>query len=146
MAEKAKKSKKKAKKQIDLFGTDVVAELAEQHDLSKNTVSAIVSDMFQMIGQHLHDTKEEGGSVKFSGLGTFTTSYMAARTIKNHLPTNSKSKKIDIPESYVIRFRSGKKLKDLVKDGEIAERKSTAKAKKKASKKKARIVEDDDDD
>ena len=149
-------AKKKAKV-VNLFGSDVVARVAKSTDETKATVAKVINEVFFTIGRHLHETKEDAGTVKFSGLGTFTTSFMAARVIKNHLPTNKSNKKIKIPESYIIRFRSGKKLKDLVKDGEIVE--ETKKPVKKAtkaetpvkSKVKAKVekndrYEDDDED
>ena len=86
--------------------TELVAAMAEQTNLSKKDVEAVLKSFADVVSEEL----KNGGRVQLVGFGTFEVSERAARTGRN--PQNGKE--MTIPASKAPKFKAGKALKDLV--------------------------------
>jgi DNA-binding protein HU-beta len=83
---------------------DLVAKVATDADLSKETASQVVEAVAKAISESLH----AGEEVRYSGLGIFDVSERAARQGRN--PQTGEA--ISIAASKAARFRAAKSLKD----------------------------------
>lgn len=85
---------------------DLVADVAEQTDLSKAKAAEVVDAVFAAIESALKKKQE----VRLVGFGTFGTAQRKAGTGRN--PRTGEE--IKIPASTSVRFKPGKTLKDAV--------------------------------
>src|SRR5262245_37989503 len=86
---------------------EIVARIAEETGINKNTAAAAVETLIASITKSL----KKGDSVSFVGFGTFKTAQRKARTARN--PQTGAA--IKIPKRRVPRFTAGKALKQAVK-------------------------------
>ncbi len=86
--------------------TELVNAVAEKTGLSKAKAAAAVDGVISAIS----DTLKKGDKVSLVGFGTFETVKRGERKGRNP----QTGKEITIPAKNVVRFRPGKKLKDLV--------------------------------
>ena len=86
--------------------TELIARVAEESELPKGKVQAVLDGIINSIG----DSLKSGDKVSFVGFGTFEVSSRAARTGRNPQTGDS----IKIPARKVVRFKAGKQLKDNV--------------------------------
>lgn len=85
---------------------DLIAEVAEQSDLSKAQATQVVEAVFSIIEKTLQQKQE----VRLVGFGTFVTA-----TRKGGLGRNPRTgEEIQIEASNSVRFKPGKNLRDLV--------------------------------
>lgn len=85
---------------------DLVADVAEQADLSKAKAAEVVDAVFAAIESALKKKQE----VRLVGFGTFATASRKAGIGRN--PRTGEE--IKIPASNSVRFKPGKTLKDAV--------------------------------
>ena len=85
---------------------DLIAKAAADAGISKAKAGAVLNSILDGITEAL----KKGEKVAFIGFGTFATAKRAARTGRNP----QTGAEIDIPETTVPKFRSGKRLKDAV--------------------------------
>jgi DNA-binding protein HU-beta len=85
---------------------DLVADVAEQTDLSKAKATEVVDAVFAAIESALKQKQE----VRLVGFGTFATAERKAGLGRN--PRTGEE--IKIPASTSVRFKPGKTLKDAV--------------------------------
>ncbi|WP_427950861.1 HU family DNA-binding protein [Acidiphilium sp.] len=85
---------------------DLVADVAEQTDLTKAKATEVVDAVFSAIESALKQKQE----VRLVGFGTFATAERKAGTGRN--PRTGEE--IKIPASTSVRFKPGKTLKDAV--------------------------------
>ena len=88
--------------------TELVAAMAEQTQLSKKDVEAVLKSFVDVVSNEL----KKGGKVQLVGFGTFEVSERAARVGRN--PQTGEEMKIDA--SKAPRFKAGKALKDVVNE------------------------------
>lgn len=86
--------------------TELIAKVAEETELPKGKVQAVLDGIINSIG----DSLKSGDKVSFVGFGTFDVAKRDARTGRN--PQTGAS--IKIPARKVVRFKAGKQLKDSV--------------------------------
>jgi DNA-binding protein HU-beta len=86
--------------------TELIAKVAEETELPKGKVQAVLDGIINSIG----DSLKSGDKVSFVGFGTFEVAKRDARTGRN--PQTGAS--IKIPARKVVRFKAGKQLKDNV--------------------------------
>ena len=86
--------------------TELVAAMAEQTNLSKKDVEAVLKSFADVVSEEL----KNGGKVQLVGFGTFEVSERAARKGRN--PQTGES--MTIAASKAPKFKAGKALKDLV--------------------------------
>ena len=86
--------------------TELVAAMAEQTNLSKKDVEAVLKSFADVVSEEL----KNGGGVQLVGFGTFEVSERAAREGRN--PQTGES--MTIAASKAPKFKAGKALKDLV--------------------------------
>ncbi len=86
--------------------TELIAKVAEETELSKGKVQAVLDGIINSIG----DSLKSGEKVSFVGFGTFEVSHRDARTGRN--PQTGAT--IQIPARKVVRFKAGKQLRDSV--------------------------------
>ncbi len=86
--------------------TELIAKVAEETELPKGKVQAVLDGIINSIG----DSLKSGDKVSFVGFGTFDVAKRDARTGRN--PQTGAS--IKIPARKVVRFKAGKQLKDNV--------------------------------
>ena len=86
--------------------TELVAAMAEQTNLSKKDVEAVLKSFADVVSEEL----KNGGRVQLVGFGTFEVSERAAREGRN--PQTGES--MTIAASKAPKFKAGKALKDLV--------------------------------
>lgn len=110
---------------------DLVAKVASNADLSKESASQAVEAVAKAISESLN----AGEEVRYSGLGIFDISARAARQGRN--PQTGEA--IAIAASKVARFRAAKSLKDTLNAGgdDKAAKPAAAKAAPKAAAKPA---------
>lgn len=111
---------------------DLVAKVASNADLSKESASQAVEAVAKAISESLN----AGEEVRYSGLGIFDISARAARQGRN--PQTGEA--IAIAASKVARFRAAKSLKDTLNaggDDKKAAKPAAAKAAPKAAAKPA---------
>ncbi len=90
----------------------LIEKTKNDNDLSKRQAEKLVKDLFDLIIDNL----ESGNSIKITGFGVFTTKKRHAR--KGVDPRNP-SNRIDMPEVRVAKFKTGKRLKDALKQGDV---------------------------
>lgn len=86
--------------------TELIAKVAEETELPKGKVQAVLDGIVNSIG----DSLKSGDKVSFVGFGTFEISSRAARTGRN--PQTGAT--IQIAARKVVRFKAGKQLRDNV--------------------------------
>ena len=86
--------------------TELVAAMAEQTNLSKKDVEAVLKSFADVVSEEL----KNGGKVQLVGFGTFEVSEIAARTGKNP----QTGAEIKIAACKAPKFKAGKALKDAV--------------------------------
>ena len=86
--------------------TDLVNAVAEKTGLSKVKAAEAVDGIISVIG----DSLKRGDKVSLVGFGTFEVVKRAERKGRNP----QTGQEITIPAKNVVRFKAGKKLKDLV--------------------------------
>ena len=86
--------------------TELVAAMAEQTNLSKKDVEAVLKSFADVVSEEL----KNGGKVQLVGFGTFEVSERAAREGRN--PQTGET--MTIAASKAHKFKAGKALKDLV--------------------------------
>lgn len=86
--------------------TELVAAMAEQTNLSKKDVEAVLKSFADVVSEEL----KNGGRVQLVGFGTFEVSERAAREGRN--PQTGET--MTIAASKAPKFKAGKALKDLV--------------------------------
>lgn len=84
----------------------LAAALAEDHELSKKTSEAILSDMVTRITKHL----KKGDRIRIVGLGILQVRKRAARKGRNP----ATGEEIQIKASKKVAFRAAKELKEAV--------------------------------
>jgi len=84
--------------------TDLIAKIAEAHDVSKAQAKSIVEDIFKDIV----DSAASGAEVSLSGFGKFRVKVTPEREGRN--PANGE--KIKIAASRKLTFSSAKSVKD----------------------------------
>ena len=88
--------------------TELVAAMAEQTNLSKKDVEAVLKSFADVVSEEL----KNGGRVQLVGFGTFEVSERAAREGRN--PQSGEPMKIEA--SKAPRFKAGKALKDMINE------------------------------
>jgi DNA-binding protein HU-beta len=88
---------------------ELIDKISEKTGLAKKQTGDVI-DSFENI---VTETLKSGGEVTLTGFGTFMAKKRAARTGVN--PQNP-SEKIQIGEVTVPKFKSGKALKDALKN------------------------------
>ena len=86
--------------------TELVAAVAEQADISKKDVEAVLKSFTDVVADEL----KKGGKIQLVGFGTFEVSERAAREGRN--PQTGKTMKIEACKAP--KFKAGKALKDAV--------------------------------
>ena len=86
--------------------TELVAAMAEQTNLSKKDVEAVLKSFADVVSEEL----KNGGKVQLVGFGTFEVSERAAREGRN--PQTGETMKIAAAKAP--KFKAGKALKDEV--------------------------------
>jgi len=87
--------------------SELIANVAERAKLTKKDATVVLEATLEAITEAL----AKGDSISLIGFGTFATSKRAAREGINP----STKERIQIPESTVVKFKAGKKLKEAVK-------------------------------
>ena len=85
---------------------ELISAIADRADLSKSDVGRVIDVLFDVIIQTLKSREE----VRLIGFGTFAVTKRAETEGRN--PRTGE--KIIIPESYQVKFRVGKSLKDSI--------------------------------
>ena len=85
---------------------ELVAAVAEKTGLSKKDVNEVINATIETIEEAL----KKGEKVNFIGFGSFETVTRAAR----EAVVPGTKKKVKIPESKSVKFKVGKKLKEIV--------------------------------
>ncbi|HEY3812459.1 MAG TPA: HU family DNA-binding protein [Caulobacteraceae bacterium] len=104
-AAKASPAKAATAKVVTVSSKQLAAKLAENHDLSKKAVEAIMADMTTMIIKHL----KKGEKVRL-GLGILQVRKRAARMGRN--PATGEA--IKIKASKKLAFRPAKEVKEAI--------------------------------
>jgi len=86
---------------------EVVSSVAENANLSKKEVTAVVKSLTRII----HESLEKHGEIRIAGLGTFWVLELKARNGVNPRTLG----KMKIPAMKLPRFRPAKALKETVK-------------------------------
>jgi len=84
----------------------LAAALAEEHELSKKTAEAILTDLVTKITKHL----KKGERIRIVGLGILQVRKRAARMGRNP----ATGEQIQIKASKKVAFRAAKELKEAV--------------------------------
>ena len=92
----------------------LIDRIAKKASVNKKLSESMVNAMVDIIIEEL----KNGGEVSITGFGTFETMTRYARGGVN--PQNP-SERIQIPEVKVAKFRTGKRLKDSLKEVKKAE-------------------------
>lgn len=85
----------------------LIDAIADQQEVSKKDVKAVVDGLFEHISTHL----KQGDKVQITGFGAFEVRERQARTGVRPGTTE----KVQIPASKSPAFKAGKSLKDSVK-------------------------------
>jgi DNA-binding protein HU-beta len=85
----------------------LINAIADQQEVSKKDVKAVVDGLFEHISTHL----KQGDKVQITGFGAFEVRERQARTGVRPGTTE----KVQIPASKSPAFKAGKSLKDSVK-------------------------------
>ena len=86
--------------------SELIAAIAEKSSLSKKDVSAVLNATIEAMEEAL----KKGEKISFIGFGSFEVVTRAPRTAR--VPKTNK--KIQIPETKTVKFKVGKKLKELL--------------------------------
>ena len=86
--------------------SELIAKVAQKSGLSKKDVNAVIDATLEAIQEALKD----GEKVSFIGFGSFEPVTRAARVAR--IP--KKNEEIRIPETKSVKFKVGKKLKELL--------------------------------
>ncbi len=86
--------------------SDLVNKVAEKTGLSKKDVAAVIDASIETIEEAL----KNGEKVSFIGFGNFEVVTRAARVAR----VPGTNKEVKIPESKSVKFKVGKKLKEIV--------------------------------
>ena len=86
--------------------TELVAAMAEQTNLSKKDVEAVLKAFIDVVAEEL----KKGEKVQLVGFGTFEVSERAAREGRN--PQTGET--MEIKASKTPKFKAGKALKDMM--------------------------------
>ncbi len=86
---------------------DLVVKIAKETDLTQNEVAAVVQKTLDYISQELI----EGRNIELRNFGVFEIKVRKSRKGRN---PNRPKDEVTIPERAVVKFRSGKELKDAV--------------------------------
>ena len=86
--------------------TELIAAIAEKTGLSKKDVNEVINATIETIEEAL----KNGKKVSFIGFGSFETVTRAPRTAR----VPGTGKEIQIPETKAVKFKAGKKLKELL--------------------------------
>ena len=86
--------------------SELIAAVAEKSGLSKKDVESVIKATIETIEEALKDGKK----VSFIGFGSFETVTRAPRVAR----VPGTGKEIKIPETKSVKFKIGKKLKELV--------------------------------
>jgi DNA-binding protein HU-beta len=97
---------KKAATQTTVTLKHLAAALADEHELSKKSAEAILTDMVGKITKHL----KKGERIRIVGLGILQVRKRAARMGRN--PATGEA--IQIKASKKVAFRAAKELKEAV--------------------------------
>ena len=85
---------------------ELIAAVAEKTGLSKKDVNEVINATIETIEEAL----KNGKKVSFIGFGSFETVTRAARVAR--VPKTGQE--IQIPETKAVKFKAGKKLKELI--------------------------------
>ena len=86
--------------------SELIAAVAEKSGLSKKDVNAVLDATIQTMEEAL----KEGKKISFIGFGSFEVVTRAPRTAR----VPGTNKEIKIPETKSVKFKVGKKLKELL--------------------------------
>ncbi|WP_024789061.1 MULTISPECIES: HU family DNA-binding protein [unclassified Lebetimonas] len=86
--------------------SELIAAVAEKTGLSKKDTNAVIDATIQTIEEAL----KAGKKVSFIGFGSFESVTRAPRTAR----VPGTGKEIKIPETKSVKFKVGKKLKELL--------------------------------
>jgi len=86
--------------------SELISLVAQKAGLSKKDVSSVIDATIETIEEAL----KEGKKVSFIGFGSFEVVTRAPRTAR----VPGTGKEIKIPETKSVKFKVGKKLKELV--------------------------------
>jgi DNA-binding protein HU-beta len=86
--------------------SELIAAVAEKSGLSKKDVNAVIDATIQTIQEALKDGKK----ISFIGFGSFEVVTRAPRIAR--VPRTNKE--IKVPETKSVKFKVGKKLKELL--------------------------------
>lgn len=89
--------------------TELIDALSEETTFSKKDVARVLDSFSDIVVRSL----KKGDKLQWSGFGTFSLSKRSAR--KGINPQTREV--IDLPETFVPKFKAGKHLKDAVKRG-----------------------------
>ena len=85
---------------------ELIAKVAQKTGLSKKDVNEVINATIEVIEEAL----KNGEKISFIGFGSFETVTRAARTAV----VPGTKKKVKVPESKSVKFKVGKKLKEIV--------------------------------
>ena len=128
---KSKKKKSKAKKRTSVTKRDLAEALQEEYGGSLADNERWVTALFD----NLKDQLSEVGRAEIRGFGAFSVNTIKAHTTINLKKKHKKSKrykKLEVPETYTVDFRTSKTFKERLKKDRAA---AKPKAKKRASSK-----------
>src|SRR6056297_678302 len=91
----------------------IVEKIAQETGVNKKRAEDMMNSLVDIVIIEL----KKGGEVSITGFGTFETMVRYARGGVN--PQNP-SQRIRIPEVRVAKFRTGKRLKDALKDSSVS--------------------------
>jgi DNA-binding protein HU-beta len=86
--------------------SELIAKVAQATGLSKKDVSKVIDESIKAIEEAL----KNGEKVSFIGFGSFEVVKRAARVAR----VPGTKKEVKIPESKSVKFKVGKKLKEIV--------------------------------
>ena len=92
--------------------SEIIDKISTREGVSKKDTQIIIESFLQIIAETLANKEE----VKLNCFGTF---YVGKRKARTTTDVSSKNKVIEVPESYDVRFKAGKPLKSIIKDGDI---------------------------
>ena len=86
--------------------SELITTVAEKSGLSKKDVNAVIGTTIETMEEAL----KEGKKISFIGFGSFEVVTRAPRTAR----VPGTNKEIKIPETKSVKFKVGKKLKELL--------------------------------
>ena len=85
---------------------ELIAEIAKKTGLSKKDINEVINATIETMQEAL----KEGKKISFIGFGSFETVTRAPRVAR--VPKTGEE--IQIPETKAVKFKAGKKLKELL--------------------------------